>query len=129
MGPLHHGGLKVVVRLLRVFLQQKLHAFYDAFSEASSQTLLCSLGFAGGSGGKESVCKAGDLGLIPGSGRSPGLGEFHGQRSLMGYSPWGHKESDTVTKQQKQSVPGNWSWQQLGFRNSVSKTLSFIYKP
>ena len=22
------------------------------------------------------------------------LGEFHGQRSLMGYSPWGHKESD-----------------------------------
>ena len=96
MGPLHHGGLKVVVRLLRVFLQQKLHAFYDAFSEASSQTLLCSLGFAGGSGGKESVCKAGDLGLIPGSGRSPGLGEFHGQRSLMGYSPWGHKESDTT---------------------------------
>ena len=22
------------------------------------------------------------------------LGEFHGQRSLAGYSPWGHKESD-----------------------------------
>ena len=21
-------------------------------------------------------------------------GEFHGQRSLMGYSPWGRKESD-----------------------------------
>ena len=21
-------------------------------------------------------------------------GEFHGQRSLMGYNPWGHKESD-----------------------------------
>ena len=21
-------------------------------------------------------------------------GEFHGQRSLAGYSPWGHKESD-----------------------------------
>ena len=21
-------------------------------------------------------------------------GEFHGQRSLVGYSPWGHKESD-----------------------------------
>ena len=21
-------------------------------------------------------------------------GEFHGQRSLMGYSPWSHKESD-----------------------------------
>ena len=23
-------------------------------------------------------------------------GEFHGQRSLAGYSPWGRKESDTV---------------------------------
>ena len=21
-------------------------------------------------------------------------GEFHGQKSLVGYSPWGHKESD-----------------------------------
>jgi len=25
-------------------------------------------------------------------------GEFHGQKSLVGYSPWGHKEPDT-TKQ------------------------------
>ena len=24
------------------------------------------------------------------------LGEFHGQRSLVGFSPWGHKESDTI---------------------------------
>ena len=24
------------------------------------------------------------------------LGEFHGQRSLAGYSPWGHKELDTT---------------------------------
>ena len=23
-------------------------------------------------------------------------GDFHGQRSLVGYSPWGHKESDTT---------------------------------
>ena len=23
-------------------------------------------------------------------------GESHGQRSLAGYSPWGHKESDTT---------------------------------
>ena len=29
---------------------------------------------------------------------TPGFlpGEFHGQRSLAGYSPWGHKESDTT---------------------------------
>ena len=31
-------------------------------------------GFPGGSDDKESACNAGDLGLIPGSGRSPGEG-------------------------------------------------------
>ena len=25
-------------------------------------------------------------------------GEFHGQRSLAGYNPWGHKESDTAER-------------------------------
>ena len=35
-------------------------------------------------------------GLIPGSGRSPG--EFHGQRSLVGYSPWGLKGSDMTER-------------------------------
>ena len=29
------------------------------------------MGFPGGSDGKESTCNAGDLGLIPGSGKSP----------------------------------------------------------
>ena len=24
------------------------------------------------------------------------FGEFHGQKSLAGFSPWGHKESDTI---------------------------------
>ena len=33
------------------------------------------MGFPGGSNGKESVCNAGDLGLIPGLGRSPGEGK------------------------------------------------------
>ena len=32
-------------------------------------------GFPGGSGDKESACNAGDPGLIPGSGRSPGEGK------------------------------------------------------
>ena len=59
----------------------------------------------GGSAGKESACNAGDPGSIPESGRSPRegnshplhcscLGKSHGQRSLVGYSPWGHRESD-----------------------------------
>ena len=61
----------------------------------------------GDSDGKESACNAGDLGSIPGLGRSPGgkhgnplqnscLENPHGQRSLVGYRPWGHKESDTT---------------------------------
>ena len=33
-----------------------------------------SLGYPGGSDGEESACSAGDLGLISGSGRSPGRG-------------------------------------------------------
>ena len=32
------------------------------------------MGFPGGSAGKESACNAGDLGSIPGLGRSPGEG-------------------------------------------------------
>ena len=51
-------------------------------------------------GGREGI-NAGDekdAGSVPGSGRSPGgeQGEYHGQRSLVSYSPWGHKESDTT---------------------------------
>ena len=66
-------------------------------------------GFPGGSDGEESACSAGDLGLIPGLGRSPGEGygnplqyslleNPHGQGSLAGYSPWGRKESDTTER-------------------------------
>ena len=62
--------------------------------------------FPGGSDGKESACNAGDLGSIPGSGRSPGEenslptpvflpGEFHGQRSLAGYTVHGVAKSQT----------------------------------
>ena len=69
--------------------------------------LLRGMGFPGGSHSKESACNAGDLGLIPGLGRSPGGGHgnplqhsclenLHGQRSLVGYSPWGGKELDTT---------------------------------
>ena len=57
--------------------------------------------------GKGSACNARDLGSIPGSGRSPGVGRGSplqcsslknpcGQRSLAGYSPWGHTELDTT---------------------------------
>ena len=69
--------------------------------------------FPGGSDGKACACNAGDPGLIPGSGRSPGdlpsrrnwqptpaflPGKSHGRRSLIGYSPWDRKESDTTKR-------------------------------
>ena len=63
------------------------------------------MGFPGRPDNKESACNAGDLGLIPGLGKSPGGGHGNplqysclenpcGQRSLVGYSPCGHKESE-----------------------------------
>ena len=65
---------------------------------------------------------AGDPGSIPGSGRSCGeenvnplqyscLEKSHGQRSLVGYSPWGHKESDTT------------EWLHLEVVNSIGQRL------
>ena len=36
-----------------------------------------SLGFPGGSAGKESACNVGDLGSVPGLGRSPGEGNAY----------------------------------------------------
>ena len=64
-------------------------------------------GFPSGSDSQESACNVGDLGSIPGLGRSTGEGHGnplqysclenpHGERSLAGYSPQGHKESDTT---------------------------------
>ena len=62
------------------------------------------MGFPNGSDGKESACSAGDPGLIPGSGRSPG--EENGNSILAWEIPWkeepggygscGHKELDTT---------------------------------
>ena len=68
------------------------------------------MGFPGGSDGKESVCTVGDLGSIPGLGRSPGEGndyplQYSGlENSMDCISPWGCKESDT-TKQFAQVQP------------------------
>ena len=61
---------------------------------------------------KESACQAGDVGLIPGLGMIPWRrkwqptpvflpGESQGWRSLVGYSPWGRKESD-MTERRKE---------------------------
>ena len=39
--------------------------------------VLCGRGFPGDSDNEESACNAGDLGLFPGLGRSPGEGKGH----------------------------------------------------
>ena len=57
---------------------------------------------------KNLPASARDVGSIPGSGRSPGkgngnplqdscLGNSMDRGALMGYTPWGNKESDTTT--------------------------------
>ena len=82
------------------------------FASDTRQNLL-HICFPGGSESKGSACNAGDPVLILGLGRSssredsPGGGHGnplqysclenpHGQRSLAGYSPCGHKEMDTT---------------------------------
>ena len=77
-----------------------------------SQTRLSDfhLGFPGGTSGKESACQCRRQkrhGFDPWVRKIPWRrawqptpvflpGGSHGQRSLAGYSPWGHKESDTT---------------------------------
>ena len=77
-------------------------------------------GFPGSTVVKNLPANAGDTAdsdLIPGSGRSPGGGngntlqysclkKSHGQRSLEGYGPWGHKESDTTEPVSTHVSPG-----------------------
>ena len=72
--------------------------------------LFLSMSFLGGTNGKEPICqwsRQNRLGFSPWVGNIPWRrkwqptsvllpGKFHGQRSLVGYSPWGHKELDTT---------------------------------
>ena len=69
--------------------------------------VIVSLGFPCSSVSKESACSAGDPEFDPWVGKIPWrrkwqpnpvslLGKSHGQRSLVGCSPWGHKESGTT---------------------------------
>ena len=75
------------------------------------------MGFPSGTSGKESYCQCRRHkrhGFNPWVGKIPWSrkwqptsvflpGEFHGQRSLAGYSPWGHKESDMTEHTSTQS--------------------------
>ena len=58
------------------------------------------MGFPCGSAGKEFACNAGDLGLIPGLGRSPGEGkgyplQYSGLENSVGFVVHGVAKSQT----------------------------------
>ena len=90
-----------------------------------------------GSDYKESSCNAGDpssiwIGKIPW--RREWLptpvfwpGEFYGQRSLAGYSPWGHKESD-MTKWFQIRVGHNWAIPKKVHRKGISKCYAVVFQ-
>ena len=55
--------------------------------------ILLFLSFPAGSDGKESACNVGDLGSIPGSGRSPGEGNDNPLSILAWRIPWTEEPS------------------------------------
>ena len=63
-----------------------------------------SKGFPGSSADKESVCKAGDLALIPGSGRSPGEGK--GYQVQYSWASGSHGEESANNSGDLGSIPG-----------------------
>ena len=80
---------------------------YTKIIQSQWQAWMYVMGFPGGSDCKESACNERDLDLIHGLGGSPGGGHGNplqysclenpqGQRSQLGYSPWGCKQSDTT---------------------------------
>ena len=56
------------------------------------------MGFPCGSAGEESTCNVGDLGSIPGLGRSPGEGKCYPLQYSGLENSWGHKESATTER-------------------------------
>ena len=73
-------------------------------------------------------------------------GEFRGQRSLVGYSPWGHRESDMtqwltlsiflIKKKKIQKLPVNYFWiglllsWRLGFKHlCIQESRTLLLKP
>ena len=82
---------------------------WDSYYMQICKHVYTNTGFPGSSTGKEPARNAGDLGSFSGLERSPGGGHgnplwysylenCHGQRSLVGYSPWGHKELDMTER-------------------------------
>ena len=67
---------------------QSMRSQRDGHDQATSFHFHFSLSNCSISDGKESVCNAGDLGSIPGSGRSPGEGNGNPSNTLAWRIPW-----------------------------------------
>ena len=104
------------------------------------KTILCvfiyfeSIDFPDGSDGKASAYNAGNLGSIPGSGRSSRKwqptpvflpGKSHGRRSLVDYSQWGCKELDTTEQLHLLTLKYSWFTTCVSFR-CTAKWLRYI---
>ena len=79
LGVLRYNyGVPVRRNELKVFLLCHLgqFPFLRPFDTCDYKIITCP-GFPGGSAGKESTCNVGDLGSIPGLGRSPGEGNIY----------------------------------------------------
>ena len=104
-----------LLQILSLVFLHIIHCLYKTFCvvlQLSSCFLKLGSPFGlipGGSDGKASAYIAGGLGSIPGSGRSPGEGNGNPLQysclknpinggALVGYSPWGRKESDTTER-------------------------------
>ena len=102
---------------------------HDWSNLAAAAAAYCTSGFPSGSDGKASVCNAGDPGSIPGLGRSPGEGNGSplqysclenpmDRGALVGYRPWGRKESETT----------KWLQFQISLSYCTSNILPFLNK-
>ena len=88
------------------------------------------MGFPGGSDNKESAYNVGRLGSIPWRRKWQPIpvflpGEFNGQRSLVSYSPWSHKVSDT-TERLTLSLPENRERRKRKKKKTDLRTYSLI---
>ena len=102
---------------MHIFVQVALHNIY--FS-----TNYFFLGFPGGSAGKESTCSAGDLGLVPGLGKSPGEGkghplEYSGQENSMDCIVHGVTKSRTQLSDFHFHLFNTWLAKLLKFQQSA----------
>ena len=88
-----------------------VHLFVVDISNSSNLTLISYIVLPGGSAGKESACNVGDLGSIPGSGRSPG----EGNDNPLQYLAWTIPRTEEPGRLQSMRLSRQEHWSGLSF--------------